>query len=199
LLCSLFFVTFTAKTILFMKNIKTAFAYAKDYITTGAISKSSEWVEEGVTQCVNPNVAQTIVEYGAGLGNITQCIVAKMHPASTLITFEINEDFVGELRKHIVDSRVTIVNASAEKVMQYINGGEASVDVVISSLPITFIPDEVVDEIYRNTALILKPNCAMFQWLYTPIHHKVFKKHFSSIVTRVGYGIPMEFIKVCRK
>jgi phospholipid N-methyltransferase len=180
-----------------MKNIKTAIAYVKDYTTTGAISKSSKWVEDGVTRFVDKNQKQVIVEYGAGHGNITEVILKKMHPDSKLISFEINEDFCEELLQ-INDKRLTIVSDSAEKIMDFVDG-ENSVDTVISSLPITFIPEEVVNEIYRLTQLILKKEAHMTQWLYTPLHVKIFKHHFSKVSTETGFGIPMEFIKVCKK
>ena len=180
-----------------MKNIKTAIAYVKDYATTGAISKSSEWVENGVTRFVDSAQKQFIVEYGAGHGNITEVILAKMHPESKLVSFEINEDFCIKLEQ-IQDKRLRIACDSAANVMDYVQG-EMSVDCVVSSLPITFIPEEVVNEIYRKTQLILKENAYMTQWLYTPLHIKIFKRYFSKVETEMGFGVPMEFIKICRK
>jgi phospholipid N-methyltransferase len=180
-----------------MKNIRTAIAYVKDYTTTGAISKSSEWVENGVTRFIDSNNKQFIVEYGAGHGNITEVILRKMHPESELVSFEINEDFCEKLRQ-IEDKRLTIACDSAANIMNYVPG-EKSVDNVVSSLPITFIPEDVVNEIYQKTQIILKENAYMTQWLYTPLHIKIFKKYFSEVKTETGFGVPMEFIKICRK
>ena len=181
-----------------MKKLKTSIAYVKDYLTTGAVSKSSEWVEKGVTRYVDASKKQVIVEFGAGHGNITAVILKKMHAESRLVSFEINEDFCEELREVFTDKRLKIVCGSAEDIDQYCDG-ENSVDCVISSLPITFIPEEIVHEIYKKSQWALKKDHYMLQWLYTPLHISIFKKYFSEVETETGFGIPMEFIKVCKK
>jgi phospholipid N-methyltransferase len=181
-----------------MKKFKTSIAYVKDYLTTGAVSKSSEWVEKGVTRFIDGTKEQFIIEFGAGHGNITGVILSKMHPDSTLVSFEINEDFCEELEKTFQDKRLKIVCGSAADIEQYANG-EKSVDAIVSSLPITFIPEEVVNEIYQKSQFLLKDGAYMTQWLYTPLHINIFKKYFSEVQTETGFGIPMEFIKICKK
>ncbi len=57
--------------------------------------------------------ARVIVEYGPGVGGITAEILRRMRPDAHLIAIEMNPEFVGFLRKTLVDERFQVVEASA--------------------------------------------------------------------------------------
>src|SRR4051812_43714238 len=88
--------------------------------TIGSVRPSSSTLSRAMASPVKPNVQQTIVELGAGEGTITHHILRRMHPASRLIAFEINQNFLSRLGK-ITDSRIIIVNDSAENLQRQLH------------------------------------------------------------------------------
>ena len=118
--------------------IRNAFKYIKKIKTTGAISESSKYVTKEITHEINRNKPQLIVELGAGTGNITEIILQKLHPDSTLYCFEIEPQFYAKLEK-ITDKRFHLIKKSAADVTQYFE--KSSVDVIISGLPLSLFAD----------------------------------------------------------
>jgi len=177
--------------------LKTALAFTKKIKTTGAVSETSKWVIRDLTKPIDQSKKQTIIEYGAGHGNITRVALDKMHPDSKLYAFEIHEDFCNVLRS-IQDSRLHVVCDSAENVGRYVNPGE-SVDCIISTIPFTFIPDEILDEILANSYALLKNDAYMMQVLYSSRHIKHYKRHFSKYSTKLALNFPPASIYTCQK
>ncbi|MFN0200949.1 MAG: class I SAM-dependent methyltransferase [Bacteroidia bacterium] len=171
--------------------IQTAFDYIKHIKVTGAISESSRFVEEEICAYIRPEEAQMIVEFGAGFGNITQEILKRMHPDSKLFSFEIKPEFLEALKLKITDKRVTFISASASDVGKYIEG--VPIDAIVSSIPITIIPKEVVTEILDQSQKILKPNGTYSQLIYTPQPQK-FKKQFAKTNIKIALNFPIAFI-----
>lgn len=177
--------------------LKTALAFAKNIKTTGAISETSKWVIRDLTKPIDRTKKQVIIEFGAGHGNITKAALAKMHPKSKLYAFEIHEEFCEVLRQ-IGDPRLQVICDSAENVDQHVNP-EESVDCIISSIPFTFIPDDVLHEILANSYSLLKNKAYMMQVLYSGRHLKHYKKFFSRYSTKLALNFPPANIYTCQK
>jgi phosphatidylethanolamine/phosphatidyl-N-methylethanolamine N-methyltransferase len=179
-----------------MKNyLKTAVAFTKKFGTTGAISETSRFVEQEITEFVKTNTPQTIVEFGAGHGNITQMILSKMHPDSTLYAFELEAEFI-PLLQLIQDKRLHIVHDSADNILHKVK--PHSVDVVVSSIPFTIIPKEIGFSILSKTREALKPGGSFHQVLYS-IQIGRFEKHFSEVKIKPVLNFPVAFIHHCKK
>ncbi len=90
-----------------------------------------------------PN-AKVIVEYGPGIGNMTQEILKRMRPDAMLIAIEMNPEFVRFLESEFRDPRLRVVCGSASDVrniLAKLNLDRA--DYVISGIPYTTIPAPV--------------------------------------------------------
>ena len=85
----------------------------KSFGVTGTLVPSTRYVSEKMTERVDFSRDLNIVELGAGTGVITKNILSKMSENSRLFTFEVNKNFVHDL-KSIKDSRLKIVIKSAE-------------------------------------------------------------------------------------
>lgn len=177
-----------------LKKLKTAFKLATNLRTTGALFQTSSKAVREVCKYVDPNQTQTIIELGAGHGNITNFILQKMSPKSTLYIFEINSDFCKTLNE-IKDERLVIINDSAEFLDNYISN---EVDCIVSTLPLTFIPDSVVTSILQKCKNQLALKGQMSQILYSTLHLKKYKTFFSNVYYRLVIGLPLEFIYHCK-
>src|SRR5690606_32830716 len=112
--------------------ISKALSYIKNIRTTGAVYESSRYVSRNITNDISLHKRQIVVELGAGTGNITECILARLHPDSVLYCFEIEPQFFEDLEA-IHDPRFHLIKDSAAEVSHYFE--RSSVDVIISGLP----------------------------------------------------------------
>ena len=179
------------------KPFITAFAFTKNLRTTGAFYETSIYVVNKISKFVSSNSEQIIIEFGAGHGNITRGILAKMHPNSILFAFEINKDFC-EILKNIDDKRLIIINASANEVNKYIKIPN-SVDCIISSLPFTFISNIDKEHILSQSHSLLKVGHFMTQVLYSSIHLKYYKIKFINCKSSITINFPPAYIYECEK
>lgn len=177
--------------------LKTALAFTKNLRTTGAITETSKWVIRDLTRPVDPNKQQTIVEFGAGHGNITKGVLARMHPASTLYAFEINPAFCEVLRE-IPDPRLRVICDSAENIDRHVQGSDG-IDCIISSIPFTFIPDDTLHQILSTSYDLLKNEAYMMQVLYSNRGLRYYKKHFNKYSTKFALNFPLASIYTCQK
>jgi phospholipid N-methyltransferase len=174
--------------------LKTAIKLTKNIGTTGAISEFSRFVEKEITQNVNPDEKQIIVEFGGGHGNMTRAILGRMHPDSQLFTFELHDDFIPIL-KEIDDSRLHVIHDSAAEILQYVQ--PKTVDCIVSTLPLTIIPKEIRMEIVGNAASALKESAVFSQALYT-IRKDIINKHFKECSIEPMMNFPPAFVHHCK-
>ena len=176
---------------------KTALKFTKNIASTGALVETSRWIEKEITSFVDPSRRQVIIEYGAGHGNISRAILAAMHQDSELFAFELNSDFCEVLRR-IPDERLKVVNLSAQFVDEVVPEKE-SVDCIISSIPFSFIPDPILDDILDKSCSLLKDGSYMTQVLFSARHLKLFKKHFSQCSAKLVMNFPPAHVYFAKK
>src|SRR5258707_10554981 len=100
------------ETLLFAKN------FLQHPKMLGSLIPSSRFLIGRLMSKVDWARAQTIVEYGPGVGTITAHILARMLPTARLVVFEMNEDFVRHLGRTLHDSRLHVVHGSAADVQK---------------------------------------------------------------------------------
>jgi len=179
------------------KSLITALAFTKNLRTTGAFYETSRYVVNKISKFVLNTHAQTIIEYGAGHGNITKGILSKMHPNSQLYAFEINKQFCETLKK-IEDDRLIIINASASDVDKHFLEPN-SMDCIISSLPFTFITNNDKKQILTKSHNLLKKDHYMTQVLYSSMHLNFFSFFFVACKSKIIMNFPPAYIYECRK
>lgn len=179
------------------KKLKTTFEFTRNLFTTGAVSETSRQVEVEICSKLPGGNNKVIVEYGMGHGNITREILRKIAPDSRLYAFEVNEKFCRYVEEEIRDSRLFIINDSAEHVRKLVR--EEQADAFIASIPFTFLSREVGEKIIRDSYALLAVNGYYSQVLYTKFNYKKFVKIFDECsITRIP-NIPTEYVYHCRK
>lgn len=179
-----------------MSKLKTAIAFSKNLLTTGALFQTSSKVEQAITSKVSSDEDQIIVEFGMGHGNITAEILKKMHPSSKLYSFEINEEFCELVKEKIKDDRLVIINAGAEEIK---NSIEDKANAIVSSIPFTIFPKEKTAQILDLSYQYLKAGAFFSQVQYSRVLRKKFEHHFDHMYIDQVSKIPPEFVYHCKK
>lgn len=173
----------------------------KSLKTSGTVTPSSRYLAKKMISKINFKEANVIVELGPGNGAITKQILKKLHPEALLVCFEINEKFYQQLQK-INHPQLLVLNVSAEKMEEELTKlGHAEIDHIISSLPLTLIPNNISDFILQESYKLLKINGTFIQYQYSLTYHKklktVFGKGLSLDFEPINF--PPAFVYRCRK
>jgi phospholipid N-methyltransferase len=99
--------------------------------------------------------ARVIVEYGPGVGTITQEILKRMRPNAVLVAIELNSDFVDFLTEKIDDPRLRVVH------------------------------DDVRRNILKQTRELLSPDGALLVYQFTSTVLPYLKSNFGSVEQNV--------------
>ena len=176
-------------------KLASALQYTKHIFTTGAISETSREVEIEICNRLDPQ-GKVYVEFGMGLGNITQEILNRMPKDAKLYSFEVNEDFCEKVKSSFTDERLIVINDGAENIRKYV---KEEVDNMISSMPFTFFSKEKTDLIFDESKAMLKNGGFFSQILYSKIHYKKFSTAFSDCEMIKTSNFPAGFIYHCIK
>lgn len=175
--------------------LKSVVNFTKNVKTTGALYQTSKKIEKEICRKINPET-KIVVEFGTGLGNITQRILQQLPPDGILYSFEVNPDFVKDVKKMITDERLCLINDGAQNFSKYI---DKEVDCIISSIPFTLIPKQLGVEIIQKSYAVLKPGSFFSQVLYSSFHKKKFQKVFDNMeIIRVP-SVPAGYVHHCQK
>lgn len=148
----------------------------------GAAFPSSQFVVDKVLAPIDFENSRLIVEYGAGIGNISIGILRRMRKDAKLLVFEINEDLIEFLRTEYHDSRLIASERSAadvEEVLREHNLGQP--DYVISSIPFSTMPEKIANQIAEATKTILKPGGKFLVYQYRSKILDFLKPYFKHI------------------
>ncbi len=155
-------------------------ATLKDY-KVGAITVSSKYVVKKLIEQLFLSDPKYIVEYGAGDGVVTKEILKNLPADGKLIAFEINENFIHELRR-IKDDRLVIstddVIAASGDLKR---AGLPRIDAVISGIPFTLISPKDRVRLIANTCSALGKEGVFLVYQYSPLIFPILKKYFRSI------------------
>jgi phospholipid N-methyltransferase len=148
----------------------------------GSVIPSSRFLVNDLLNQVDWEKARVIVEYGPGVGTITQEILKRMRADAVLVAIELNEEFVAFLREEISDPRLRAVHGSACEVRHVLSGlGQHSADYIISGIPYSTIPDPVRREILDQSRLLLQPEGALLVYQFTGTVLPYLKSSFGSV------------------
>ena len=126
--------------------------------------------------------ARVIVEYGPGVGTITQEILKRMRPDAVLLALELNEEFVSFLQEEIVDPRFHAVHASASDVRKVLGKlGLPCADYIISGIPYSTMPHAVRSEVMQESRQVLHPEGALLVYQFTGTVLPYLKSSFGSV------------------
>jgi phospholipid N-methyltransferase len=140
--------------------------------------------------------ARCVVELGAGTGVYTEEIVGRLHPDARFLAFEVDPELVATLDGRFEDPRVQVINASAENVGDYLDGAE--VDIIVSGLPFTSLPDPVKRNIFDQITRVLAPEGVMVAIQYSTMVQRDLRRIFATVRRRVSpLNVPPAFLFRC--
>tara|TARA_R110002073_G_scaffold4213_1_gene27962 strand:- start:103559 stop:104116 length:558 start_codon:yes stop_codon:yes gene_type:complete len=173
----------------------------KNLKSSGSILPSSKFLMKRMLESIDFKNTLTVVEFGPGNGIFTKEILKKLPANAQLICFEINDEFLKHLQ-NIKDDRLHVVSASAEDIIAQCHLLSIdNVDLIISSLPLTNIPNPVCKSILKNSYTILREKGSFLQYQYSLTYYKKLKAVFNDNVDLSFEirNIPPAFIYKCNK
>jgi phospholipid N-methyltransferase len=149
-------------------NLLFARAFFRHPRMLGSIIPSSRFLVRELLQHVDWARARVIVEYGPGIGNVTQEILRRMRADAKLIIIETNHDFVRYLRAYFTDERLAIVAGSAADVAAILQRqGHAKASCIISGIPFSTISQELKEHILLESRAVLEPGGAFVLYQFS--------------------------------
>lgn len=134
----------------------------------GSLIPSSRFLVDRILRQVDWAGAGTIVEYGPGVGTITAQILRRLRPDASLVTIEMNRDFVRYLSRTVGDRRLHVVEGSAADVQTILAERRLThADYVISGIPYSTMPAGVRERILRATHDVLHPQGSFLVYQFT--------------------------------
>lgn len=173
----------------------------KNYKTSGTIVPSSRFLAERMIRKIDFSTTKVIVELGPGNGAITEYVLKKIAPETTLICFEINDAFFNELKK-IKHPQLIVLKSSATNITKELHKlGITEADHIISSLPLTIIPKEISTTILKDSYNVLKTNGLFMQYQYSLTYLSKLKSVFDKGVSLhfEPLNFPPAFVYSCKK
>ena len=145
--------------------------------------------------------AKCIVEYGPGIGNITQALLKNIKTDAKILCFELNKDFCSFLDNKFKDKRLIVINDSAEKVDYYLKKYNLeNIDYAISGIPFSLIEKENKKNIIRSTNNNLRQGGKFIVYQFSNGVKKYLDLYFNNVNTKLELrNLPPYFILACEK
>lgn len=184
-----------------------------DFRTVGAVAPSSRYLTQAMLRPLPLARARVVVELGPGTGSMTRALLDLIPFDATLLAFEINSRFSWYLKSTISDSRLVVIDASAEKLQNEVrHRGYERADAVVSSLALGLMAEEPRHTFLAQVGSFLDDAGIYTQYQYfqrLQIKNGQLKKfrlahllhrYFSSVEQRIIWrNLPPAFVFVCRK
>ncbi|MBW7867539.1 MAG: methyltransferase [Brumimicrobium sp.] len=186
-----------------MKKSKNNFLkeFLKDSKTVGSVRPSSPALTKTMLNHINFNSAKIIVEFGPGTGVFTRKVIENLKSDTAFFVFELHKPFFDLLQEEFSEfSNVHLINDSALNIGKYITETEDSVDVIISSLPLSNIDNHIANQILLISKQIIKPEGKFLQYQYSLNYRKRLKRIFKEVTTEFTLNnLPPAFVYSCTK
>lgn len=166
----------------------------------GSVTPSSRYLTKGIVDKIDFENAKVIVELGPGTGVFTRAMLKKMSADCKLIVIELNTEMFQLLQKSISDPRVILVEASATEMKNILlQNGFENADYIISSLPLTVMPEQVANTILSDSKLLLSSKGKYLQFMYSLMLKTKLEAYFSQVEkTFVLFNFPPAFVFECQ-
>lgn len=145
----------------------------------GAVWPTSRRAVRDLLDLSDLSRAKTLLEFGVGTGVYTAEILARIKPDAKLLAFEVDGGIANLVRAKLPDTRMEVIEDSAENAASYLNGERA--DIVVSSLPFTTLPHPVGRNILDLTPQILAPDGAFLVLQYSRNIQSDLEERFASV------------------
>ncbi|MDO8590245.1 MAG: rRNA adenine N-6-methyltransferase family protein [bacterium] len=169
----------------------------------GALTRSSKYVVNAVVRQFDGRALRRVVEYGPGDGVLTMEILKRMPEDGELIVVETNPKFLKVL-KNIEDSRLKIIKGTAQEASRELSRrNEATIDLVVSSIPFSILKSLEREKIVGDTFAMLKSTGKFIVFhQYSPLMLGLLNKYFNKDAVNTQFelrNIPPCFIMSAQK
>ncbi len=183
------------------KRTKFGLQFIKNYKQIGAVTPSSPFLTKKMLKNIAIDKAKNIVEFGPGTGVFTREILNRIAPDAKLISIELNTSLFEGLKNQITDPRLLLIHGSATDLPRFMNElGLASVDIIISSLPLAAFDSELKKKVIQTAFDCLKNKGRYVQFQYSLNAKEDLQSVFSHVsIDYTLLNLPPAFIYRCRK
>jgi phospholipid N-methyltransferase len=147
----------------------------------GSFIPSSPFLVRRVLAHVDWPSAETVIEYGPGVGTFTREILRNLPSQGSLIVFETNRDFVRFLERTIHDSRLRVIHGSAEKARETLGQMNRAADYAISGIPFRHFPRRLRTSIVKMTHDVLRPGGRFLVYQFSRSVLPILESTFGSV------------------
>lgn len=141
--------------------------------------------------------AGLVVELGAGTGVYTGEILERLPASSRFLAFELDPSLAGSLSTRFADPRLEVINESAERMAQHLDG--ARPDVIVSALPFTTLPGTVRQTVLDECRRLLAPDGVMLVLQYSTFVEKDLRRRWPLVRRRISpVNVPPAVLFVAR-
>jgi phosphatidylethanolamine/phosphatidyl-N-methylethanolamine N-methyltransferase len=167
--------------------------------TVGSLIPSSRELTDKVTEPIDFDSANCIVEYGPGTGVFTDILIQRRRAETVLLLVEVNRRFAQLLRERYAGQpNVHVIHGSADETEQYLqNVGVEKADYVVCGLPFSSLPRRLGWRILEHTQHLLQPAGKLILFQYSLQNKKLFNKFFRQLdETHVLLNLPPAYVLV---
>ena len=144
-----------------------------------------------------PQDSKIIIEWGPGIGTITETMLTRIGPDAKLITYEINSWLAKYLGKRFKgEERLDVRNKNAAETDE-IQAGTA--DVIISGIPFTFFTQDFALELLEKAQSTLKEGGIFIAYQYRGTANSLLRQVFDDVKSYGNKAIPPMWITIARK
>lgn len=183
-----------------------------DFGTVGAIAPSSRYLTQAMLRPLQLENARVVVELGPGTGVMTRAMLEVLPADAKLLTFEINPRFARHLRSTIDDSRLVVIHARAEALLEELSRrGYRHVDAMLSSLAMGLMSDRERHALLSEISVSLRKRGTFTQYQYLhglQLRDRQLSKfdmsgllgrYFRSVQRKITWrNLPPAFVFTCR-
>lgn len=173
--------------------LKTFFKERKQ---VGALAPSSRFLVKKMCDKIDFKNATNIVELGPGTGVFTDELLKRASKDCRIFVIELNKEFYDFLLKKFTDPRIILLRESADNIDSILaSHGVEKADAILSSLPLTVIPDQIRKRIIIKSYEALKEGGVYVQYQYSLNAKKLIEKKFGKLqMGFVAINIPPAFV-----
>ena len=165
----------------------------------GSVTPSSSYLTRGIVDKIDFENAKVIVELGPVTGVFTRTILNKMSATCKLVVIELNSEMFQLLKNNFDDPRMILVEASATEMKNILmQHGLEKVDFIISSLPLTVMPEPVSNAILTESKALLSAHGKYLQFMYSLVLKAKLERYFKQVnQSFVLFNLPPAFVFEC--
>ncbi len=157
--------------------------FLKHGTAIASLAPSSRWLSRATVANIDWEKARVVVELGAGTGPITKVLAEKARPDCRVIVLERDPDFARILRERFQgQANMDVIEGDVRDLDRLLAArGVATVDHVISGLPVPSFPKDLQRSLFEVVRKVLEPGGTFNQitempLVYWPLYRRVFRE-----------------------